>query len=133
VASLVLLNSIELVRIFLQSKIVILASYLQSGGPGLCIYVPQQKAKGWHSYNPVILFPFSRLLQLAGLSLIYSNPSQNGINGYLPNRNVLQIMQIQSIPKHEHVYEVDIILQDVILQGETFRLPKRIRSPALSD
>jgi hypothetical protein len=58
--------------IFLQIKVVSLASIPQTGGPGPCIYVPQ-----WQC-DPVITpgtrFPFDCLLWFAGLHWRYSNP-----------------------------------------------------------
>jgi hypothetical protein len=50
--------------IFLQSKVVILASNPQPGGPGLCIYVPQWQ--GGPVIPPGTGFPFYHLLCLTG-------------------------------------------------------------------
>jgi hypothetical protein len=62
--------------IFLQSKVVSLASNPQPGGPGLCIYVSR-----WQG-SPVIPqgtgFPFHRRLRLAGLRWRCSNPPPHG-------------------------------------------------------
>jgi hypothetical protein len=44
----------------------------QPGGPGPCIYIPQEQ--GGPVIPPGTGFPFRRLLQLAGLRRRYSNP-----------------------------------------------------------
>jgi hypothetical protein len=44
----------------------------QAGGPGPCIYIPQEH--GGPVIPPGIRFPFRRLLRLAGLQWRYSNP-----------------------------------------------------------
>jgi hypothetical protein len=64
-------------NIFLQSKVVSLASNPQPGAPGLCIYVPQWQ--GGPVITPGTGFPFRGLLSLTGLRLRYSNPPPHGI------------------------------------------------------
>jgi hypothetical protein len=63
--------------IFLQCEVVSLASNTQSGGPGLCIYVPQWQ--GGPVIPPGTGFPFRRVLRLAGLRWRYSNLPPRGI------------------------------------------------------
>jgi hypothetical protein len=48
----------------------------QPGGPGSCIYIPQEQ--GSPIMPPGTGFPFRRLLRLAGLRWRYSNPSPHG-------------------------------------------------------
>jgi hypothetical protein len=49
----------------------------QPGGPGPCIYIPQEH--GGTVISPGTVFPFRRLLRLAGLRWRYSTPPPHGI------------------------------------------------------
>jgi hypothetical protein len=58
----------------------ILLSHLrlpQPGGPGPCIYIPQEQ--GGPVIPPGTVFPFCRLLRLAGMRWRYSNPPPHGV------------------------------------------------------
>jgi hypothetical protein len=53
---------------------------LQSGGPGPCIYIPQEK--GGQVIPLGTVFPLHHLLRLAGLQWRYSNPTPHGFVFY---------------------------------------------------
>jgi hypothetical protein len=77
--------------IFLQTKVVSLASNPKPGGPDPCVYVPQWQ--GGPVIPPDTGFPFRRLVRLAGLRWWYSNPPPYGDPSNLVTFNALDTIR----------------------------------------